>query len=137
VAKLDSSYTGALKVGNPLFNVPNWNAGLNGTYNLPRSSVGLQAQFTGTRRDWDALEYFAYYDACYAGENDCSRSWQTFYTHDYKPYWRLHLNASHWLTPRMQVFANVNNLLDDTSLNNSNYYLPKGRTTTLGFRFKP
>lgn len=137
VKTLDEAYSGVLKAGQRTINTPSYTASFTPTLTLPKSQINAQISFTGTKRNWDAYTYFAYYMACYAGENDCSQPWQSFYNRTYKEYYRVALNASHYFTRRAQGFLSVTNLLNSRTLTNSNYYTPKGRTTTIGFRWKP
>lgn len=129
--ELESTYTGPLRPGDQLLNVPKHTAGATLSYSLPRTAVTLGMTHVGS---WVNIDYLALYGYYYGGQP--YRGSSRAYWITYPSFTKLNLSVSQMVTHRLGVFLQSNNLTNNHAFEGTNLVLNAGRSSFMGVRMK-
>lgn len=136
VEALSPSYTGDLRVGDQVFNIPRHTLGASVSLNaFSRTTVTAGLTYMGGREQYDYLGYYQ----CLGSTGPCRND--TFdlnrdYIIGYPGFAKVDLALSHRLNDALALFANVENAADNDAYELSNESVVMGRITTIGIRLE-
>lgn len=129
VAALSPSYTGDLRVGDRVPEVPVWTG--SGAIHLRRGGLTLTAGVT-MLGEWTGYDWLAFYTAAATGDEAPSLR---AYSMEYSPSVRPRIGLAHDPGGRWSWFARVENLGNNQRDSRDNLQVTAGRTTWIGGRF--
>jgi iron complex outermembrane receptor protein len=129
VAALSPSYTGDLRVGDRVPEVPAWTG--SGAIHLRRRGLILTAGIN-VLGEWMGYDWLAYYTAASSGDEAPSLR---AYSKEYAPSVRPRVGLTHDAGGRFSWFVRVENLGNNQRDSRDNLQITAGRTTWLGARF--
>lgn len=133
VRRLPPSYTGDLRVGDQILDIPRHSGGGTVTYTpTARTSMSLRATYVGRSTGVDDLRLIHVFD----GGTEPYTGSRRDYWRRYPAFTKLSLTASQSVTKQLTAFVSVENLTDSHAVERSNIVALAGRTTELGVRWR-
>jgi outer membrane receptor protein involved in Fe transport len=131
VQRLSPAYTGDLQVGDHLLSIPQHAGGANLRVAGGDWTGNLGMVATGSRTSFDLIKDFnCFYRGTGCGASGRDR-WST-----YPGFAKFRLAVSRRLGPELTAFLTADNLTNSYAVEESNYNVNAGRTTTLGVEFR-
>ncbi len=131
VQKVSPTYTGDLRPGDQVLDIPKHAGGAALSYSLPRTTATLGMTHIGSwiETDWLALLGVYFGGQPYRGSGRAY--WMT-----YPAFTKFNLSVSQTLTDRVGVFLRFDNLTNKKVFEIFNVNITSGRVTTIGVRVK-
>ncbi len=129
VTALSPLYTGDLRVGERPFELPKYTAGASLSMNpWRRTMLSAGVKYVGGVRNYDGFAQLS----CAAGTGPCLPTARD-YLIDYPGFAKIDLSVTQQLTPWISGFVSVNNVANNTAVEQNNVTVPNfGRVTTAG-----
>jgi outer membrane receptor protein involved in Fe transport len=129
VEALSPTYSGDLRLGDPMLDIPKHTAGTTLSYNLSRTAVTLGMTYVGAWTDYDIFALYGYYFGGQPFRGSLRAYWMT-----YPSFVKFNLSVSQTLADRYTVFLRSDNLTDNRVSEINSAYMNMGRVTMLGVR---
>jgi outer membrane receptor protein involved in Fe transport len=131
VQRLSPAYTGDLRVDDQLLSIPKRSGGANLRVAGGDWTANLGLVATGA---WTNIDLVKDFDCFYRGTG-CGASGRDRWT-NYPSFVKFRLAVGRRLGPDLTAFLNAENLTNSYAIEQSNYTVTAGRTTTLGMQFR-
>lgn len=129
VRSIAPRYTGTLRVGDRMLEVPDWSASATATVGGPRRSLSFSMWSVG---DWINYDWIALYTAVLT--KDPNRGPPRSYWIRYPGFTQIRASARQKLWASSEIFVRGDNLTNVLSAGRDNLHVNTGRTVTLGLR---
>ena len=132
VRELSPSYSGDLRVGDRLLEIPSSvaRASVNYTF-FQHTNLGVEAVHIG---NWTAIDWLSYY-AFILGAEPFRGSGRDYWL-EYPTITKINVALSQRVTDQLTGFVHVANVGNNTRFEQRNSNIPLGRVTTVGLRFQ-
>lgn len=131
IRQLSPTYTGDLRLGDPLIGIPKHTAGATLGYSSGGTAATLGMTYVGS---WTESDYRALF-GFFSGGQPYRGSGRAYWV-AYPSFTKLNLTISQAVTDRLSVFLQSDHLTNKTIVERSNLFFHPGRLTTFGVRTK-
>jgi outer membrane receptor protein involved in Fe transport len=131
VETLSPTYTGDLRPGDQMLDIPKHTAGARLSYSGRGTSGTVGVTHIG---EWTEIDYVALYGYFYGGQQ--YRGSGRAYWMTYPAFTKFNLSVSQTLTDRIGVFLRSDNVTNKNVPENNNAYFGTGRVTMIGVQVK-